>query len=126
MREVKDHQTGNGLLDDLIRVEAAVEPGAGGACHHYQFYYRSRSQWHKGPRLDFQDGPLADPDKGPNGLTLEAVLAVAIDRLRGFQDGPCACRENAVALTHLETALMWLQRRTRDRLARGVLGQSVK
>ena len=30
--------------------------------------------------------------------------------------------ENAIALTHLEDALMWLQKRTRDRLARGVEG----
>lgn len=36
--------------------------------------------------------------------------------------GKYACRENALALTALEEALMWLQKRTRDRLARGVEG----
>jgi hypothetical protein len=36
--------------------------------------------------------------------------------------GTYACKENACALTHLEEALMWLQKRTRDRMARGVEG----
>lgn len=53
---------------------------------------------------------------------LEALLAVVIDRLRGFQSGPYGCRENAVALTKIEEATMWLQKRTRDRMARGVEG----
>ena len=50
-------------------------------------------------------------------------MAVVVDRLRGFQDGPFRCRENACALTHLEEALMWMGKRTRDRLARGVEGK---
>lgn len=53
-------------------------------------------------------------------------MAVQIDRLRSFQKGQYACRENAIALTHMEEALMWLQKRTRDRLARGVEGTSAK
>lgn len=43
-----------------------------------------------------------------------------------FQAGPYASEDNAQALHHLEQALFWLQKRTRDRLARGVEGTSVK
>jgi hypothetical protein len=58
----------------------------------------------------------------PDGLTNEALLAVVIDRLQEFQKGRLSCWENATALTHLETALLWLQKRTRDRVAREVEG----
>ena len=53
-------------------------------------------------------------------------MAIQIDRLRSFQAGLYACRENALALTALEESLMWLQKRTRDRFARGVEGTSQK
>lgn len=59
---------------------------------------------------------------GANGITHEVLLAVLIDRLQGFQGGPYACRENAIALTKLEEALLWLNKRTLQRVARGVEG----
>ena len=74
--------------------------------------------------IHFQEGPINE--HGVNGVTQEALLAVVIDRLRSFQFGEYSCRENAVALTKLEEGLMWLQKRTRDRLARGVEGTSAK
>jgi hypothetical protein len=46
--------------------------------------------------------------------------------LLGFQSGEYACRENAIALTHIQDAMMWLQKRTRDRMARGVEGTNNK
>lgn len=70
--------------------------------------------------IRFQAGPIKEA--GVNGVTGEALIAIQIDRLRSFQAGPYACRENAIALTHLETAQMWLQKRTRERQARGVEG----
>ena len=42
--------------------------------------------------------------------------------MQRFQAGPYACRENAEALTHIEEALMWLNKRVEDRAQRGVLG----
>lgn len=75
-------------------------------------------------RLPFQHGPVKKA--GVNGITNEALLAVVIDRLQGFQTSEYSCRENAVALTHLETALLWLQKRTRDRVQRGVEGTNQK
>jgi hypothetical protein len=74
--------------------------------------------------IRFQNGPIRD--SGVNGVSQEALLAIVIDRLRAFQRGPYLCRENAIALTHLEDALGWLQRRTRDRLKRGVEGTLAK
>ena len=77
-----------------------------------------------GMRIDWQDGPLgrgADR-KEPNGAFVEGVVAAAIGRMQFYQASKFACRENAVALTHLETALLWLQKRTADRDAREVEG----
>jgi len=71
-------------------------------------------------RVAFQNGPIKE--HGYNGLTQEALFAIIIDRLEGFQSGKFACRENAVALTHTESALLWLTKRTLDRLARSVEG----
>lgn len=65
---------------------------------------------------------VGDPAEGVNGVTHEVLLAILIDRLRGFQKGPFACRENALALTKLEEARHWLEARTRERQARGVEG----
>ncbi len=70
--------------------------------------------------IHFQNGPVKEA--GVNGLSNEALLAVVEDRLKGFQNGPLSCRENALALTKLQECLMWLHRRTQDRVARSVEG----
>lgn len=57
-----------------------------------------------------------------NGTTNEAVLDMLIDRMGSLQS-KFPCRENAIVITHLEEALMWLEKRTRDRKARGVEGK---
>src|SRR5439155_14188853 len=104
------------------------EPGAGGANHRYEItgFDAASNGSHQVPEgqtkkvILFQNGPIKEV--GVNGLTQEALLAITIDRLRSFQNGPFNCRENAIALTHCETALMWLQRRTIERIKRGVEG----
>lgn len=83
----------------------------------------------KGVGLDitWQDGPLgrgADR-KEPNGAFVESALSAAIGRLQFFQSH-FPSRENAVALTHMETALLWLNKRTQDREARGVEGTHIR
>lgn len=127
MRTLTDHKL-NGL-NEALTITVLDEPGAGGACHKYAISLSvppddpigmpkdlNYSIWH----IDFQNGPIQEAQY--NGVSGEALLAINIDRLRSFQAGPYKCRENACALTHLEEALMWLQKRTRDRLARGVEG----
>jgi len=74
--------------------------------------------------VNFQNGPIKE--FGVNGVTNEDLIAIVIDRMRGFQSGDYACRENALALTKLEEALMWLCNRTNEREVRGVEGTNEK
>lgn len=60
-----------------------------------------------------------------NGTTNEEVLKVLINRLQ-YLNGKFPCRENSIVITKLEEALMWLEKRTRDRVARGVEGKHAK
>jgi hypothetical protein len=75
-------------------------------------------------RITFQNGPVKEA--GYNGNSHEALLAILIDRLEGFMKGEFSCRDNAVALNHLDTARLWLHKRTMDRVARGVEGTHKK
>lgn len=77
-----------------------------------------------GQVLQFIHKELASPGNlvtVSDGTTNEEVLRVLIDRMQGLQK-KASCRENAIAITHLEEALMWLEKRTADRQARGVEG----
>lgn len=66
-------------------------------------------------------GPRKDPE-ARKGVCNADLLEIVRDQLRAFQAGPFSCRENACALTHIEEALMWLNRRAEDRAERNVLG----
>jgi hypothetical protein len=57
-----------------------------------------------------------------DGTTNDEVLRVLIDRMNSMQ-AKFPCRENAIVITKLEESLMWLEKRTRDRKARGVEGK---
>lgn len=57
-----------------------------------------------------------------NGTTNEEVLEMMIDRMKYLQ-AKFPCKENACCITHLEEALMWLEKRTKDRIARNVEGK---
>lgn len=121
-RELTSHKV-NGL-NEVLRVEVLDEPGPGGACHSYAIVPTVGNA--RGVKIDFQNGPLQETGNLPNGLSIESLLTVCEDRLTGFQSGQFACRENAIALTKLQEAMMWLQKRTRDRVARGVEGTMEK
>lgn len=114
MREIPDHRVNP--ANDVIVVRAVDEPGDGGASHHYEIILPSGAV----TDIEFQNGPIAEA--GVNGLTQEVLLAICADRLRGFQAGHFACRENALALTKIEEAQHWLHHRTLQRMARGVEG----
>lgn len=60
-----------------------------------------------------------------DGTTNEEVIEVLIDRLNYLQ-AKFPCRENAIVITKLEECLMWLNKRTSDRLKRGVEGKQLK
>jgi hypothetical protein len=128
MRYVTDHIIDH--CNDSLRVWTADEPGAGGANHRYIVdgfdSTTNASDPHAGQHaiigstILFQNGPINE--KGVNGITQEVLLAIVADRLRSFQAGPYACRENTIALTKVEEALHWLQQRTLARMRRGVEG----
>ncbi len=134
MRTINDHVVSG---DQAVQLSITVEddPGAGGANHLYMLrgfntgtnasdpFLKRHGQPSEHTTILFQNGPIKE--HGVNGLTQEALLAIVIDRLRSFQKGPFACRENAIALTHFEEGLMWLQRRTVERIKRGVEGTNV-
>ena len=73
--------------------------------------------------IRFQHGPLAE--HGRNGVQIDDVIDVLVRRLEGFQAGPFRCRENALAITKLEEAKLWLLERTRKRQAQGVEGRNL-
>ena len=72
--------------------------------------------------INFQAGPIKE--NGVNGCHNEDLIAIVIDRLQCLNQGDFACRENSIAITKLEEALMWLRKRTNDRVKRGVEGTS--
>lgn len=128
MREITEHRVNP--ANDKLKVTVLDEPGAGGANHHYMV---TLPDWSRAPDganaqgvwdIQFQNGPIAEA--GVNGLTQEVLLAICADRLRSFQAGPYACRENALALTKIEEAQHWLSSRTLARMARGVEGTHEK
>ena len=108
--------------DSPIEVYVLDEPGAGGACHHYQI--RNKATGEVIQDIYCQNGPIAE--NGVNGLTNEALLLICIDRMDGFSKGPFPSRPNAVAKTHTETALLWCDYRTAERRSRNVEGKNVK
>ena len=126
MRELTSHKV-NGL-NEVLRIEVLDDPGQGNACHLYGVTSDEPRNADTPPAVTlpvrFQNGPIQE--FGVNGISQEALLAIVEDRLLGFQSGPYACRENAIALTHIQDAMMWLQRRTRERMARNVEGTSAK
>jgi hypothetical protein len=56
-----------------------------------------------------------------DGTTNEEVFIMLIDRLRHLHE-KLPSRESALAITKSEEALLWLNKRTMDRKARGVEG----
>lgn len=112
-------------MNEALVIECLDEPGHGGACHDYVI----RS--HNGcvcPRdeegecnINFQNGPIKEVGS-VNGVSIEALTAIIIDRLEGFQSGAYACDTNQAALHSYQAALHALQSRTHERLARGVEG----
>jgi hypothetical protein len=119
MRQIHDHKV-NGL-NEAIKVTADDEAGPGGANHKYLLDLVAGAPEAGGQTMliQFQNGPIKE--SGFNGFSNEALLAVVIDRMRGFQHGRIvkggtdtptvevgfdfnsrgkyACRENALALT---------------------------
>ncbi|GAA5003390.1 hypothetical protein GCM10023206_07090 [Acinetobacter puyangensis] len=72
--------------------------------------------------LHFQDGSV--PVEGINGLTNEALLEVLIHRMN-ILDAKFPCKENKIALKHMQLALSAFKDRSLSRKLRGVEGKNV-
>ena len=108
----------------LNTVFAIGEKGNGNAYHTYEINHFQESENPIGKNyatLNFQNGGR-NIEGSEHGITAEDLLEICRHRLQCFQTSEYACRENAVALTKIEEALMWLNHRTEDRAERNVLG----
>ena len=73
--------------------------------------------------IHFQEGPIKEV--GINGVNNEDLIAMVIARLSSFQNSEYSCKENAMAITKLEEAALWLRARTIGREKRAVEGTSI-
>lgn len=140
MRTIDVHKVNP--VNDVLDIAVLDDPGAGGANHLYRisgFDPARNPSLMAAPGVNFrfslpegaeevvthldilfQNGPIAE--RGVNGLTQEVLLAIVVDRLNSFQNGPFANRFNEDALRHVEAALHILHERTKERVDRGVEG----
>ena len=109
--------------EKLNKVFAVDEPGNGGANHRYEIYSDDVVAEVEEPMavIQFQNGARKLPDS-QHGVLDTDLLEIVRDRLKGFQKGEFATRENAIAITHIEEALLWMNKRVEDRIERNVLG----
>jgi hypothetical protein len=70
-----------------------------------------------------QEGPIKE--NGTNGCQIDDMIWAIATIIRSF-NSRFPCRENSCAITHLDEAMMWLEKRKKDREERGVEGQDKK
>lgn len=71
-------------------------------------------------KIKLQNGNFAE--FGHNGIFTEHLLVIARDCLKRFNTSKYACQENTLAINNINNALMWLNKRTAERVKRGVYG----
>lgn len=130
--EIRTHHVYSDPSQELT-IRVTDEPGSGGAHHRYEvsnFCLATNGSAHDTETaatqglILFQNGPI--PEKGRNGYTIEALLAICGHRLECFQAGDFPCAENAAALNLINQAMSILQTRTAKRILRGVEGREVQ
>ena len=67
--------------------------------------------------FNMQRGPIKEV--GLNGCQVDQLISAAKEIISEFNKGT-PCRENSIAITKLDEALLWLQNRTKERMSRGV------
>jgi hypothetical protein len=99
--------------------------------HYYELEHFEKDESGSSESLQFiekvpkGEGKVQDLVTVNNGTTNEEVLKVLINRMNYLQ-AKFPCRENAIVITKLEESLMWLEKRTVDRIARNVEGKQLK
>jgi hypothetical protein len=105
--------------EKLNNVYVIDEKGPGGAYHDYEIHCGGEGKEVR--EIAFQKGPRKDAESR-NGVLDTDLLEIVRHRLSCFQKGEFSTRENAIALTHIEEALLWMNKRVEDRIERNVLG----
>jgi hypothetical protein len=105
--------------NNLNHVHRIGDIRPGGAYHDYEIARIDDGTWIA--KIEFQKGARND-ENSRHGVLDTDLLEIVRDRLAAFQKGDFATRENAIALTHVEEALLWMAKRADDRAERGVLG----
>jgi hypothetical protein len=111
VRQISTHVVPGDICNEQITILAKGLPNTGGA--HTVYTINDKV-------IEFQVGNPAD---GVNGITNEALLAIVIDRLQGFVNGPFHSIDTHVALANCKRAMECLHHRTRDRIENGKLGK---
>lgn len=83
----------------------------------FKFIYLRRDK--NSLTFNLQNGPVKE--NGVNGCQIDCIIAAAAHMI-SEANKVFACRENAIAITKLEEALLWLGKRKADRISRGVEG----
>lgn len=109
--------------ENLNTVNVLGEKGNGGAFHNYSIEFGDKGSHHVS--ILFQNGPR-HLEESRHGVIDTDLLEIVRHRLQCFQEGDFRTRENAIALTHIEEALLWMNKRVEDRIERGVLGTNNK
>lgn len=89
---------------------------------HFESENRTELQFIEKKMTEEVEGTLTTVN---DGITNEEVLNVLIDRMQYLQK-QFPCRENAIVITKLQESLMWIEKRTSDRVERGVKGKYLK
>ena len=105
--------------DNLNTIFYDDTAGPGNGRHYYEVRRADTGELLAG--VQFQEGARND-ENAKAGVLEGDLLEIVRHRLQCFQKGEFATRENACALTHIEEALMWLNKRKEDRKERNVLG----
>ena len=113
--------------ENLNQVYVLDEKGNGGANHKYLIEGACQANGDTGVyvKINFQNG-ARKLDNSVHGVLDVDLLEIVRHRLKSFQEGEFASKDNEKALTHIEEALMWLNRRVEDRIERNVLGTNNK
>lgn len=109
--------------ENLNEVWRRGEPGPGGA--YYDYVITTAGGAFLSWDITFQKGPRK-AQEARHGVLDADLLEIVRDRLKAFQAGEYACWENEYALLAIEEALMWMNRRVKDRIERNVLGTTEK
>lgn len=96
-------------------IEKLLEATKYGIADHYRESYNDKRYID----IHFQQGPIRDSHK--NGAFIEDLLVIAYAKLNEYNK-EIPSRENSIALTSIQEAIMWLDMRKRERESRDVYG----